>query len=533
LDRRSLLNPGVLGSLALTAASFFVQPPYRLILLVISPVPLLLWLIYVTLKRRVILGEVDDRMLFLLARMYLISTGEPPKEKLFEVESVTGYSYDPYGSYLRDISVLAREWGYGFVNAIRLYLNKVRNFFFRDFLARLAEAISVGEDLKLFLRTEYETAFEEYEARYARTLELNKVLMGVYSATVSSVLFINVNMLLLSILFWGGPLLSILSLIAGVAALAVLTYIMYRILPKEPLLHDMEGFPERKVYLYMLLTSVISGTLMGLTIVRMLSSTYYFFASLGAFLLLPGVVAYRIERKIKRIESFYRVFVRSFGLTYSSVRSYRVALRSILRVEMGDLTPIVKRLYSRLLNGVDKALAWRLFAAESGSEYIRRCTDILYAASESGGDMSQTGYTLSSMLLRLDNLRKQRLQTARAFQSVIYVLHILMVALTEFIVALVLLLQQALSVLGAMPIQIISITPIEPGLLQLIKLVLIASTTMINAAAMKVSEGGFMGTMWLHVGSLMLISSLVSAVMSASSQVLLKMFPVEEITTLP
>lgn len=489
---------------------FYLPQPFNLVSLGFASVIPLTYYVINTLRRRGLLVEVDEELVFLMTHMYSVSTGKPPAEKLFTLRGISGSRYGIYGETLRKIATLAKEWGYGFIKSIQIQAQRVTNPFFKDFLIRLSEALNVGEDTETFLKVEFDATLTEYESNYDRVLEAIKTLLGIYTAAASSAIFIVVNMTLIALLLYGGLQLIIAAFVSTILALATLVFLMYRLLPKENLVHNLEiNLPELKLYVYTLLLSVTAGALLGVVMFQVFKEPAYFMISFGVMLVLPGILGKRIENKVKNVDNFFTIFIRSFGLTYLSIRSYVLTLRSLLRTDFGELSKPLRKLYARLTNGVDKKVAWFYFIGESGSEAVRKGIDIFYDATEAGGDPTKVGTALSITLQKLLDLKKKREQVAKAFEATMYFLHTLIVAITEFIIALVIMFQDIFAKFGnSLPLQAFSITYVDPQIVILMKLILIFAVTLLNAFAMKVASGGFSGTIWIKVSVLLIISGI-------------------------
>jgi len=485
------------------------------------------------LRRRGVTAVIDEDMLYVVTHMYSVSTGRPPHERLFGLSNISGKGYGIYSSILNRIANLAKRWGYGFVVATRIQARETGNTLFRDFLNRLAEAINVGEDLETFLQMEQETMLVNYEADYTRVLEALKLLLGIYTAAMSSAIFIDINVVMLSF-FFGGIEIVFVSFIATVAALALLVLLIRKSLPRQNIVHDLRiNMAERRLYLYTLLASVSMASVLGIYIFMMFKETSYFLITFGLLLFIPGIVGRRIENKVKNIENFFTVFIRSMGLAYTTLRNYAQTIRSILGTELGGLTKHLRRLYSRLRNGIDTRIAMLYFVGESGSETLRRGIDIFYDAIEAGGDPAKVGQVLSTTMQRLLNLRKMREQTARAFQGVVYILTILIVALAEFVFTLVIILQQVFVGVGATQLQILPLTYIETEVITFLKLGLIFAITILNAFALQFARGGYTGGAWIHAALLLVLSGATLLVSSMFSQMIFRVLQVGELFVSP
>ncbi|MCD6340954.1 MAG: type II secretion system F family protein [Desulfurococcales archaeon] len=511
-----LKNPVVWVSVFCALMYFFLSFPYNILALTAAPVPLLIYFTINVLRKKGVVTVVDEDLVFLITHMYAVSTGKPPNEKLFMLRGISGVTYREYGEVLHRIAVLAREWSYGFIKSIRIQAQRVANHVFKDFLIRLSEALNVGEDIERFLNAEHEAVLTEYEASYTRVLEAVKTLLGIYTASASSAIFIVVNMTLIALLLFGGVHLILASFIGTIVALAVLVFMMQRSLPKERLVHDLKiNLPERRLYVYTLIIAVAFGALIGVFMFRLFNEPAYFMMTFGMMVLVPGLIGRRIENKVMRMDTFFTVFIRSFGLTYMNVRNYTLALGSLLRTDFGELTRPLKRLYARLTSGVDKKISWLYFIGETGSEAIRRGVDIFYDSTEAGGDAAKVGTAVSNLLQHIINLRKRREQVAKAFEATMYVLHTLIVAITEFIMSLVLMFQEVFSKMGtSLPIQVFNIAPVPPELIIMMKFGLIFAVTLLNAFAMKIASGGYSGSVWVNASILLVLSGVTMIVSS-------------------
>ncbi len=506
-----------------------MSTPTRFIILIFSPIPIIIGYIVDFLKRKGITAVVDENLLYLVTHMYSVATGKPPHERIFSLGSVSGRGYGEYSQVLSKIASLGKKWGYGYVIATKIQSKETTNTIFKDFLNRLAEAINVGEDLETFLNLEQSTILVTYEADYTRVLEAIKLLLGIYTASISSAMFIVINIVLLSF-FIGNVMTIIVSFLGTIAALTILVFLIRKSLPRQILVHDLSiNIPEIMVYKFSLVASIAMSSIVSFSIIAKLGELSYTLIIFGFFLLVPGLIGRRIESNVKSIESFFIVFIRSLGLTYSTLRNYAQSIRSILASDLGLLTKHLRRLYSRLRNGIETKVAFLYFIGETGSETVRRGIDIFYDAIEAGGDPAKIGETLSITIQRTLNLRKQREQVARAFQGVIYVLNTLIVALAEFVFTLTLMLQNVFVTAGGTGVHILPFTFIEPIIIQILKVGLVFIITILNAFALQFARGGYIGAAWLHASILLILSGSTMIVASIFSQALYKMLQIPQL----
>lgn len=507
--------------------SILVSIVIIVILLIISnfipetfkPLPIALTLVFIIMRfimpwvrKRTAVYEVDDALIYLVTHMYAVSTGKPPRKRIFELGSIAG-SYGEYDRLLRRISVLAVEWGFGFAKAIRVVVREAKNKVFRDFLMRLGELLNIGEDPEIFLDVERRALLTEMQAHYGRVVEATKLLLGVYTSSISSAIFMAITVIIFSMLFAASASTVIATYMGIGIALVFLVYVLYRILPRERLTHNIGEYPsERKKYRILLVMGIASSVLTGMLVYSM-TEGYSLAMSLGALpLLIPGLYAKRLEKKIREIEAFFPIFVRSFGLTYATVPHTPKALASTLRSEYGPLTKYLQRLLARITIGVDPKISWRKFIVETWSELIRRNVNILFDAIDVGGDLANVGTVLSETSFRMMNIRKQRIQVTKAFESTVYIIHSLLVAVLTFVLEVLTIFYKLMITLQTAETEMHIVFPfqpieIDPMILATVAFIIIVA--IVNAFAIKVAQGGMYETVWVPLSILVAISGLV------------------------
>lgn len=463
-------------------------------------------------KNRITVYEVDDTLVYLVTHMYAVSTGKPPKKRLFELQTVAG-GYGNYDRILRRIAVLAVDWGYGFAKAIRAVLPEVRNKVFRDFLLRLGELLNLGEDPELFLDVERRALMTEFQAHYGRLLEAAKLILGIYSSGVSSAIFLVVTFMIFTFLFSVPPESIILVFIGVVTALAGLVYLLYRMLPRDRVTHTLDVYPPERVrYRILLVIGLALSIALGLLAYAKFRDPSIAMG-LGALpLLLPGLYARRIEKKIREIESFFPIFLRSFGITYSTVPHVPTALSSVLRSDYGPLTPYLRRLLARFTMGIDPKVCWYKFIGDTWSEIVRRNVNVLYDAIDVNGNMSKVGTVLSETTFRIIDIRKQRVQVTKAFESTIYIVHTLFSAILTFTLVLLEIFHSIITAMQSVSSEIVRILPFVPppvGMMSAVTPILIVTLAVINAIAIKVAQGGMYETVWIPLSMLLMVSGAV------------------------
>lgn len=479
---------------------------------ILSALPLfLVTLFYVLrfLKKKAIISTIDESLLFLVIHMYGVATGKPPRKRLFELECIAG-GYGEYDRVLRRIASLATRWGYGFVRAIKYTIPSIRNKVFRDFLIRLGELLAIGEDPERFLEVERRALLAEFQAQYSRLIETSKLLLGIYSSSISSATFMAITMLIFMMLMGGSIQILVATYIAVIASLTVLTYVLYRILPRDRLSHKLPIKPKiYKLYKRVSIISILLCLIVGMTIYINTLNYSLVMLTIACIMLIPGIVAKAVERYIKNIDNFFPIFIRSFGLTFSVVPNYQKAIQSIGRGEYGRLMTCIHRLYARLKNSVMPKVAWYYFICESFSELVRKSINIFYDTLEAGGNAARIGAVLSETCMRIIDIRKQRDQATKAFEATVYILHVILVSILMFMIKLLGMFNEMFLAMGTsvtyipLPFQSIPLYIVEP-----ITFVFIMAMAIINALAIKVAQGGLYETAWIPASAMLMTSGI-------------------------
>lgn len=449
------------------------------------------------------MGGIDDKMIYMILKMFAMSTYEPSRDEFFSSLG-KDESYGHYSAVMRQIHSLGVKWKYGLAKSCEIIAKRVKNNALKDFLLRFAQILSLGEDINEFLNSELQTNFLEYSFLYDRMLEALKTLLGIYSTVMSSFMFLLVNIIILSMLWNESDLVILSTFMALIISQTGLVFIIHKLVPEDQLLINNKKFiKDYKKFKISFLIAILLSISIGTILYTKTGIIEMFMLAFGVSLFIPGYFAKRIENNIKHIESYFPTFIRSFGNTLSMVSLPVYALRSLLRSDFGPLTTPLKKLYARLSNGISEEIAWKLFELETGSEMIRRMMNIFIDTMLKGGKVSIVGNTISNISARLIEMRKKREQAAKTFESVIYMLHSITVVIIVFIMNLVNLLSLYLSNLKS----IIPIGNVSSTLITLISILAIIVITTMNALTIKIAQRGFYQTFWYYFAILMTISS--------------------------
>jgi flagellar protein FlaJ len=264
-----------------------------------------------------------------------------------------------------------------------------------------------------------------------------------------------------------------------------------------------------KVYL-----SIAAGT--GIGVVLLVTQALPLTLAVGlalAPLLYPGLVARRIEQKIKQVNTWYPEFIRHFGEILATVGSMGQALDAVLRSDFGPIQKYVISLKNRIKNKVDQQHGFELFSRDCGSELVANGNQVISTTLDKGGDMNETGNRVADITMKINELRAKRAQTSKTFESIILVLHVLTLAVFGLMNKLTAIFFKLISTVevsnNAFPL-----SPIDPAFMDMILPVMILMTSVISAVALKVAQGGLYKTVFYHIALLGILGSVTTFAMN-------------------
>ncbi|MEM0121478.1 MAG: flagellar protein FlaJ [Thermoprotei archaeon] len=369
--------------------------------------------------------EIDPYYLFMIAfSQALFSSGYPVAEVLVRLGSQQYFS--PYHRYYKRISNLVNGFGYKISVAIGAILNQVSIKPFKDYLVRLSQAISYGDDLVVFLGRELKTAMAFFEAVNSRKQESMNTFLALYGTLNSALVFLIVDITVLAVLYGIGVSLIVLLSVAVAMISLMMTLVVYALYkPYARLI-----FP-RHAYL----TSSVVG-IVGLALV-FLGRNLPYIVGAGALMLGMGIYYRAIERSIEKIEGDYLVFVRYFSRTFDVVSNVPESLLGVLRGELGAVRGLVKKMYNRILLGVDKRIVFETMSVESRSHTVSMSNAVVSSTLEAGGNLGSIGESLAQLLEMLFNIKKRREQNGRTFETTVYTLQLTSSAVGGALLAIV------------------------------------------------------------------------------------------------
>jgi flagellar protein FlaJ len=458
--------------------------------------------------------RLEHDFFFMLAFVNALASSLPSLEELFrhlsEIEN-------PYMvRVFRRIRVLATAMNYGFLTAIEAVTLELPSSVLRDFLVRMAHALRAGELLR-FLRVEREAYTITYRGAYSKALKNLENMSMVFSSLVVASTYIAITTILTSMIFFVGSETELLigSILGVLGTMLMAVVIIIVVVPPDVFTCTRSGgvrpldVDRLKPLALAAITAAAALVLVGLF---QLQLPYEYLFILGGLPLIPvGMVAKRVDGRIRAREAFFPTFIRALGTAAGSTSGTMLAsLRLVTRKNFGELTPLVRRLHARLAVGVNPEYCWKAFESECGSELIRVFTEIYRKAVFVGSDPKAVGRLAANLVLKTLVLRAKRAQVANSFKTTVYVLHTVEVAILSFIASVMGFWSGR--VLGLANIgfemEILSTNPELAPLLTLTTLGVALALSFANAVAIKYFEVANRYTFLLHLGLLLVVAGI-------------------------
>jgi len=476
--------------------------------------------------------RLDIDFLYSLLHMYIVSTGFQPPGEI--VKSASKGPYGHYSKVYRRAAELAKRWGYTVPEALSLSSRGERNKVFKEFMERLAIISAVGEEVKSFLKVEYETIKFNYQNYYNRSLDSLNVLYGAYASTMVSVIFAVTTMMLLFFFFGGTSLrIVVLSYIAALIAIAVLGVLVILKAPKD--LFEARRSRNPTALLADLLAVV--GLVLGVIISYMILSHGVNYVTVGfsfivfGLLFIPaGYIINNMENMIDEYDKFFPVVIRSLGIYLSQVPDLRQAVKELSRIEVGKLRKLLENLQASLTMGVDKSVAMAKFAAQTRSENIYRSLQVFSEAIDHGGDLNEAGVALSDHMNLLLTLRERKLQVTGNFLSTLILMHVSVIAIMVFMAEMMYYFSQLLIPLrasvSASLANVFVFGNINVPLLESSTIIFAAVITIINAFIIAVTKVGSPRSFYLFLAILLIMTGGTIVGVAVLMSYLFHIFPV-------
>lgn len=448
--------------------------------------------------------KLDEAFIYFITFLYGISTAEITPADLLKTAGAAGFG--TYSKTAASIYNLGLRWQYGLATATGIIAEQTPAEGFKLFLMKLEQVVRLGDSMKEFLKHERGALVNSYAASYERSMESLKLLLGMFSTLMSTASFMIAAMMIMSMIGGGDAKAIVGVMFAVIADLAAFVYMLYTIFPKDKIVD--ESGPHLDRYKKLFLPCLGAGVGLGvvLTATSLVSPELAIVAA-GAPLILPGYMARKAEGEVRKLNESYPPFIRHLTEIYATVGSLGQALKTVVRSDFGTITTHAKSMLNRVLNKVTMEEVFELFSKDSGNLMITASNKIVATSMIKGAVLTEVGETLAQLAAKFNDLRKKREQVSKAFESTVFILHLLTVAILGFMKGLFEFFSTVFNSLQGIGIGVIQ--PLSPETMAVVLPTTIIALAAINGTIIKVSQGGLYKTIWFNVGLLLVLGGAV------------------------
>lgn len=456
---------------------------------------------------------VDETLVYFALLMFGISTGQIQPSDLVKTAGASK-QYGYYAATLAKIYLLGVRWQYGLAKSCEMVALTIKAEDFKLLLMKLAQVLRLGEDLSVFFKHELDAVMSGFTSAYERAMRSLDILLEMYSTMMSTSSFLVASMVLLTMISGGETsgnfvVTITIAILAGLASFVFLAYMMF---PKDKIANS-QTMPVMAKFRQRVYMAAGMGVGIGVALaVTGIVPIPLALSAAGAPLLLPGLMARKIDSNIRKLDDYYPSFARHMGDVYYTVGSLGSTLKSVLRSDFGELSKHIEAMSNRVQSRIKIEDAFDLFSKDTGSVLITAGNTVLGNAMVKGANMLEVGAKLSDITTKFLEIRRKRQQSAKAFESTIMIMHVLTLAVFSLINRLLQFLQQYFELQSQVTENaqsVIAITPADPGLMSMLLPAMAIALSGINAMALKVFQGGLYHTVWFTAALLLIIGGAV------------------------
>ncbi len=461
------------------------------------------------------LKKSDEKFVYFIAYLYAISTGEVEATDM--VKTASKSDYGEYSKAFRDAYRLGVGWTFGMAKSLEMIALKVsteKTNRLKQLLVKFAQVIRLGDQLKIFFNAELGATLENFAIVYERKLEMQKLFLEMFYTLMSTAAFMIAANSIMTMLTGASSaeLILVYSIFGVSSTMSIFVFLMYMLFPRDKL-----GFSREDEDLKFRIKVYISiGAGAGIATVLLMTQVVPYSLVVGislAPLLYPGLLARKMEENIKKVNQWYPEFIRHFGEILATVGSMGQSLDAVLRSDFGPIQKHILSLKNRIKNKVDQQHGFELFSRDCGSEIIANGNQVISTTLDKGGDMMETGNKVATITVKINELRAKREQTAKTFESIIIVLHVLALGVFGLMNKLTTIFFELINSVeisnNAFPL-----SPIDPAFMDQILPVMILMTSVISAFALKVAQGGLYKTVLYNIAVLAILGSITTFAMN-------------------
>jgi flagellar protein FlaJ len=455
-----------------------------------------------------------------LTYMSAIATSKLPRNLLFEYAATL-----PYNStrYIRKVHFLAKKLNYDYSEACRIVGEETQEAEPKAILLRMANALSSGENESDFLAREAFALGETYGDEYERSIESLKKWTDAFVALILSSSLVVVISVVSMLIFPMNP--TYITLLTWLMLMSTLlgAWIMYRASPKDIKTHSLNHTSPyqkfgRDMFKYMVLPL---GVIMLFLMLAVKPDLGWGMIVVAIIVLPTGLLMMLDDRRIDQFDSDIAGFLRSLGgVTRAIGTTITEGLQRIDFRALGSLKKPAITLNSALLLGIKPELCWQRFVGGTGSEHVNRSVQIFWDGIAVGGNAEKVGNQSSMFAMKIALLRAKRKLVSSNFTFTTIIIHatiaVLLVGIYQVLVNFTKLLGNmgdmepgTIDAIANMPtFQFLSTGSSSLDLLHMMVTIMLVVMTVVNAAAIKVVDGGNNLKFLFYLGILLAISGL-------------------------
>lgn len=448
--------------------------------------------------------QVEQNMHYFITHIGVLATSDMSLISIFELISKKEAEYGALSGEVGKIFKLVNTWHVSTPDAIRFIARRSPSKIFTDFLDRFAHALESGEKADDFLMTEQDVVMREYDMMYKGSLTRVAMIQEMFMSLVMSLLFMG-SFAIIMPLITGGNADSIMGMTALLFIFTeiVLAFYIKSRAPKDRVWHTLEKTAQERKVIRLYPIMIVVGIILAVFTILLFPSTQpqIIIAIAITPLVIPGQIASKEEKLIKRRDDSYASFIRSLGASAASRGGIvEYALRELRLHDFGALTQSVRNLYKRTIMRIDKMKCWDHFSRETESNLIQRCNFMFIEAVDVGGNAEDIGRIISDNFIKIISLRKLRYDAGSGITGTLYGL-IGGVSATFYIsLAVVDTMQQTLSSvdLPAGAVAGLLETEVNIALMNAFLIFIMFSHSLISSMMIRFIDGGHMYTVPLH-----------------------------------
>jgi len=511
----------LLPSLIFSAYYLLIGKIFEAILVLSIALAIVGLLVYVGRKKTP--TRIDYHLVTFIFHMYALSLGETsPVDMVRTIAENKEYGF--YSKVFQRIRRLAEDFGYGFTKATAQIAETVKPPL-KDILVRCTSVFSSVEP-RGYLEIEVSTLMEEYSGYYARAIDTLKTIGGIFTAFQSVTVFLIMTLAIMTIFMFDQNSIIFGYLIAGLAL--ILIYILFRTTsPKEPVIY-IGRFPP-KFYLafkWTVIAFVPSSAVIAFFLYFSRGAPLAFIV-LGVGVIIPGIFGYRLEKFVSKVDRNYPTFLKALGESLTSTSDIKSAFSYILYMELGPLKRLVREALARLKLGLSVTKTLETLSSEAASYQAHISNRIFLDSLKRGANALKIGSALGNMVVRFLEFRKRKEIVAKNFQTIMFVMQPMTVALLVILRVLADFLSTTLVDLPYFGFSTIPITIVEIG-----NILLVLTMALVNALAVKEVTAGFWGSFFLNLGLLLIISGVTWMAAQFLVEMVFKSLPSIELPTM-